>query len=230
MDIRLTLMDGFELRCDGERVVVPPSAQRLIAYLALRNRPLLRVHVAGTLWIDSSEERSCANLRTALWRLRGQARAVVGADASHTWLSRTVNVDVREVFMLARGLVGEQAEDPTQPVQQSLLAGDLLPDWYDEWVLPERDRLRELRVHALEELARRATVDGHCGAAIDYALAAIQADPWRESAHRALIRAHIAEHNHSAAVRQYREYCRRVKDELGIEPSSQLRELVAGLP
>lgn len=229
MDIRLTLMDGFELRCDGERVVVPPSAQRLIAYLALRNRPLLRVHVAGTLWIDSSEERSCANLRTALWRLRGQARAVVGADASHTWLSRTVHVDVREVFMLARGLVGEQAEDPTQPVQQSLLAGDLLPDWYDEWVLPERDRLRELRVHALEELARRATVDRHCGAAIDYALAAIQADPWRESAHRALIRAHIAEHNHSAAMRQYREYCRRVKDEFGIEPSSQLRELVAGL-
>ncbi len=225
-------MNGFELTCDGERVPVPHSSQRLIAYLALRNRPLLRVHVAGTLWIDSNEERSCANLRTALWRLRGQAQTVVEADSSHAWLSREVHVDVREVFAVARSLI--QSREPqaveAAAIPSSLLAGDLLPDWYDEWVLSERERLHELRMHALEELADRATRDGRYGAAIDNALAAIQADPLRESAHRALIGAYLAEGNPSAGLRQYRRYCRLAAEELGIEPSSQMRELLSTLP
>jgi DNA-binding SARP family transcriptional activator len=229
-DLRLTLMDGFELTSDGRRVPVQRSSQRLIAYLALRNRPLLRLHLAGVLWLDSSEERSCANLRSALWRLRGQARTVVETDASHAWLSSEVHVDVRDVVALARGLIDEHdATRDDADVESSLLAGDLLPDWYDDWVQLERDRLRELRLHALETLAARATRDGRYSAAIDCALIAIQADPLRESAHRLLIRAYLAEGNPSAGMRQYRSYCRRAKAELGVEPSSHMRELVAGL-
>lgn len=229
-DVRLSLMDGFELTVDGERVPVQRSSQRLIAYLALRSRPLLRVHVAGVLWLDSSEERSCANLRSALWRLRARARRVVETDASHAWLSSEVQVDVREVVTLARGLIERHDGDGDHSaVESSLLAGDLLPDWYDDWVLLERDRLRELRLHALEALAGRATEDGRYGAAIDSALTAIQADPLRESAHRLLISAYLAEGNPTAGMRHYRNYCRRAKAELGIEPSPRMRELVAGL-
>lgn len=229
-DVRLTLMDGFELTSDGERVPVQRSSQRLIAYLALRNRPLLRVHVAGVLWLDSSEERSCANLRGALWRLRGRARTVVESDASHAWISSEVHVDVRDVVALARGLIERHDGDGhVTDVESSLLAGDLLPDWYDDWVLLERERLRELRLHALEALAGRATCDGRYGAAIDTALMAIQADPLRESAHRLLISAYLAEGNPTAGMRHYRNYCRRAKAELGIDPSSQMRELIAGL-
>jgi len=218
------------LTSDGQRVPVQRSSQRLIAYLALRNRPLLRVHLAGVLWLDSSEERSCANLRSALWRLRGQARTVVETDASHAWLSSEVHVDVRDVVALARGLC-EEHDGPRDDadVESSLLAGDLLPDWYDDWVQLERDRLRELRLHALEALAARATRDGRYGTAIDSALMAIQADPLRESAHRLLIRAYLAEGNPTAGMRQYRSYCRRARAELGVEPSSHMRELMAGL-
>ena len=230
MDMRLTLMNGFELRCDGERVPVSNSSQRLIAYLALRDRPLLRVHVAGTLWLHLSEQRACANLRSALWRLRGEARTIVQADASHTWLSREVHVDVRDVIAAARGLIGyDDAGADRGSVASSLLAGDLLPDWYDDWVLLERDRVHELCVHALEELSERALRDGQYAAAIDTALAAIQADPLRESAYRALISAYLGEGNKSGGLRRYHEYCRRARDELGIEPSSLLRELVADL-
>ena len=229
-DVRLTLMDGFQLTSDGERVPVQRSSQRLIAYLALRNRPLLRVHVAGVLWLDSSEERSCANLRSALWRLRGRARTVVETDASHAWLSSEVRVDVREIIARARGLIEQKDGDGGgAEVESSLLAGDLLPDWYDDWVLLERDRLRELQLHALEALAGRATADGRYGAAIDIALMAIQADPLRESAHRVLINAHLAEGNPTAGMRHYRNYCRRARAELGVEPSSQMRELAAEL-
>jgi DNA-binding SARP family transcriptional activator len=222
-------MDGFELTCDGERVSVPRSSQRLVAYLALRNRPLPRVHVAAALWFDSDEERSCANLRSALCRLRGRTRRVVEADSSYAWLSSEVRVDVREVVVLARGLVERGQGTGEGRVESSILAGDLLPDWYEDWVLLERERLRELCLHALEELAERAIREGRFGAAIDDALAAIQADPLRESAHRVLIRGYHAEGNLGAGLRQYREYCRRAADELGVEPSAQMRELVASL-
>ena len=92
-EVRLSLIDGFELRYDGKVVRLPLGTQRLVAYLALRDRSLLRVHVAGTLWTDASEERSCANLRSALWRLRGPAHAADEATPSHVGLSRQVVVD-----------------------------------------------------------------------------------------------------------------------------------------
>src|SRR5215471_6958330 len=65
----LVLMKGFELTHGGRRVSLPLSAQRLVALLALNERPLPRLYVAGTLWIDSTEEHSNGSLRSALWRL-----------------------------------------------------------------------------------------------------------------------------------------------------------------
>jgi DNA-binding SARP family transcriptional activator len=229
MQVRLRLIDGFELRCDGEPVPVQLGAQRLVAYLALRNQALLRVHVAGALWLDHSEERSCANLRSALWRLRSQAPSVVEATATHARLSRQVEVDLHEVVGLARGVLDAPSDAAAEEVDARRLAGDLLPDWYDDWVLHERERLRQLRVHALERLASRSTELGRFSRAIETALTAIQADPLRESAHRILIRAYLAEGNASAGMRQYELYRRRASEELGLEPSPQLREMVAGL-
>jgi len=228
-DVRLNLIDGFELRCDGQTVRLPLGSQRLVAYLALHGRPLLRIHVAGMLWNDATESRSCANLRSALWRLRGPSSAVVDATPSHLGIGREVTIDVREVIALARGVLEDPAQADAADLDASQLEGDLLPDWYDDWLTIERERLRQLRVHALEELAERALGQGRFGHAVDSCLAAIAADPLRESAHRVLIRAYMAEGNPSASVRQYNEYCRRARDELGLAPSPQLRELVAGL-
>jgi DNA-binding SARP family transcriptional activator len=224
-EVQLTLIDSFELRHDGELVPLPLGSQRLVAYLALRDRPLLRIHVAGTLWLRSSENRSYANLRSALWRLGGSRLAVVEASASHVGLSREVVVDVHRMAALARRLIEGPGETAEPEARQ--LTGDLLPDWYDDWVLLERERLRQLRLHALESLAEIAIERRRYGRAIDIALTAIQADPLRESAHRVLIRAHAAEGNAGAAVRQYREYCRLAHEELDLGPSRELRDLVA---
>ena len=66
---QLLLLGGFELRWAGGPVRVQRSGQRLLALLALQRRPLERLYVAGTLWLDASEERAGASLRSALWRL-----------------------------------------------------------------------------------------------------------------------------------------------------------------
>jgi DNA-binding SARP family transcriptional activator len=109
------------------------------------------------------------------------------------------------------------------------LARDLLPDWYDDWVVLERERFRQLRLHALEALCRRLTEAGRFGAAVQAGLAAVAGEPLRESAHRILIQAHLAEGNPGEAVRQYHLYRRLLAGELAIEPSATIRGMVAPL-
>jgi DNA-binding SARP family transcriptional activator len=94
-------------------------------------------------------------------------------------------------------------------------------------VLVERERFHQLRLHALEALCDRLITAGRYGEAIDAGLAVVAAEPLRESAHRALIKAHLAEGNHGEAYRQY-QLCREIlRDELGVEPSNALRALLS---
>jgi DNA-binding SARP family transcriptional activator len=112
-------------------------------------------------------------------------------------------------------------------VHRILTAGDLLNDWYDSWVIEHRERLRQLRLHALESLSVRQLERGEVTAAIESALAAVAAEPLRESANRVLIRAHLKEANNAEALRQYERFRLLLFQELGIWPSAQLEELMA---
>src|SRR5262249_3418614 len=96
------------------------------------------------------------------------------------------------------------------------LDAELLPDWYDDWVLLERERLRELRLHALEALALRLAALGRFAEAVEAGLAAVRSEPLRESAHRVLIRLHLAEGNRHRALCQYREYTRLMRLDLNL--------------
>ncbi|HXV32369.1 MAG TPA: BTAD domain-containing putative transcriptional regulator [Gaiellaceae bacterium] len=226
MDVRLTLLDGFELRHGDEPVALPLGSQRLVAFLALHDRPLLRVHVAGALWLDATEERSCANLRSALWRLRKPGCAIVEATSTHVGLSREVTVDVRELVGAARRLLdGVDGADPAD-LDEAWQAGELLPDWYDDWIETEREHVRQLRLHAVERFAEQLLDAGRYGQVFDLLLGALRRDPLRESAHRLVIEAHLAEGNWSEAIRHYRAYCERLRADLGLEPSPQIAELL----
>jgi DNA-binding SARP family transcriptional activator len=222
--VQVDLLDGFELRCAGERVALPPAAQRVLAFLALRDRPVLRLHVAGILWLDASEERSCANLRSALWRLRRPGHELVEASGSHVALAPTVAVDVRRMVAAARRLL-DGGPGGWDGELDGALTGELLPDWYEDWVLVERERLRQLQLHALESLSERLLEEGRFGYAAEAALAAVRMEPLRESAHRALVSVHLAEGNRGEAVRQYRAYRDRLEEELGLGPSPQMEAL-----
>src|SRR5438093_6924822 len=125
--VRVRLLSGFELTGNGEPVSLPLSAQRLVALLALRNRPLLRPYVAGTLWLDSSEERSAASLRSALWRLHRPGYRVVNANGSTLHLAEDVRVDVHEAEALARTLL-ENRNEVEDRAPLDTLAAELLPD------------------------------------------------------------------------------------------------------
>lgn len=222
---RLRLLDGFEFEQDGSCVELPLGTQRLVAFLAFHERPLLRTYVAGCLWLDSSSERSYANLRTALWRLRRPAAGLIQCRGQHLLLDPQVAIDLRQVVRLARSPV-DDGGDPSDTTQV-LLTGDLLPDWYDDWVVIERERLRQLRLHALELHCLRLARCGRFCEAVDVGMAAVSAEPLRESAHRVLIIAHLAEGNTIEAARQYVRFRDLAWEALGVEPSRALTAQLA---
>ena len=205
------------------------SGQRLLALLALQGRPLERLWVAGTLWMDASEERAGASLRSALWRLpQPGGTPMVESSVTHLRLARDIDVDLHDLSARMERL--EQASTAIDDrTGSSALTRDLLPDWYEDWVVLERERFRQLRLHALEALCARLTEAGRFGAAVQAGLAAVAGEPLRESAHRTLIQAHLAEGNPGEAVRQYHLYRRLLAGELAIEPSAAIRELVRPL-
>ena len=205
------------------------SGQRLLALLALQERPLERLWVAGTLWMDASEERAGASLRSALWRLpQPGGTPMVESSVTHLRLARDIDVDLHDLSARIERL--EQASTAIDDrTGSSALTRDLLPDWYEDWVVLERERFRQLRLHALEALCARLTEAGRFGAAVQAGLAAVSGEPLRESAHRTLIRAHLAEGNPGEAVRQFHLYRRLLADELAVEPSVAIRGLVQPL-
>ena len=225
-DARLSLLGGFRLECRGRAVSPPVSAQRVVALLGLHMRPVSRGYVAGTLWLDSSEEHAAASLRSALWRLRRTAPDLVEVENGSIGLGPGVAVDVRTMVDCTRRLHDPACLGVEDQVDERDFCDDLLPDWYDDWVLLERERLRQLRLGALEALAERRIAAGRTAAAVQAAMAAVQCEVLRESAHRVLIRAHIADGNYGEALRQFRLYTRILDEELGLEPSALLLDLV----
>lgn len=222
----LRLLGGFHLELDAASVPVSRVGQRVLACLALHDRRQPRSALAGRLWPEVGEERASARLRTALWRLPDQPGLLeVGIDQGVA-LGPDVAVDVEDLVEVARRWVdrpdGVDGEVPSVLTD----ARELLPDWDDDWVVPDRERIRQLRLHALEELSNRLATEGRFGRAIEIGLALIADDPLRESARRTLIRIHALEGNVHDAIEQFEAYRRIMRDELALEPSPRMDALM----
>ena len=227
---RVLLVGGFQLVEGNAQVALAEGSRRLLALLAIRGRPVKRLLVAGTLWPDVTESRAHASLRSALSRLHGTVRDAVEVNPSDLRLSSSVQVDLREAQLLAHRLL-EATDRPLDPADLSgaaiaALSEELLPDWYEDWVLLEAEDWRQLRLHALEALSELLTAAGRYGDAAQAALTAARVDPLRESPHAALIKVHLAEQNRSEALREFKRYHDLLRAELDIGPSTELRQLL----
>jgi DNA-binding SARP family transcriptional activator len=228
----ISLLGGFTVVIDESPVALAEGSQRLLAYLALKGKPVKRQSVAGVLWPMAPDVQGSASLRSALARLPEEARALVDATTRELGLASGVSVDLWAARALARDLVATpRIPITTDPLPGTIraLSADLLPDWYDDWAVVEAEEWRQLRLHALEALSERLTAGGQYGCAAASAVAAVRAEPLRESPRAALIGVHLAEGNRSEALREFAGYSELLKDELGVEPTERLRSLVANL-
>jgi SARP family transcriptional regulator, regulator of embCAB operon len=231
-ELMVVLLGGFGLLWGSTLLSVPRASQRLIAFLALHGGMVRRAAVAGALWPNASERHAYSNLRSALARLQSTARKALAASKFELGLAEGVTVDIRHARALAcrlldPALTPEQSDLGTAAV--GILSAELLPDWYDDWVLPEAEDWRQLRLHALEALAGHLAAAGRWGEAAGAACAAVRADPLRESARATLIQVHLAEGNQSEAVREFARYQALLQVDLGLEPTLRLRHLIDGL-
>ncbi|SEF19792.1 DNA-binding transcriptional activator of the SARP family [Amycolatopsis pretoriensis] len=227
--VTLRLLKGFTLLVEDDPVTLSFSAQRLLAFLALQDRPRTRTYVARTLWPEATTSRANANLRSSLWRASRSGHQVIDASVHEMALAGNISVDIHDAVARAHRLLDKSCgcDDILDRRTRDDLSADLLPEWSDnEWVLIEQEQYHQLRLYALEAMAKRLTTAGRHGEAVAAGLAAVRAEPLRESAHRVLIDAHLAAGNRAAARHQY-EQCRgTLLEELGLEPSESLRHLL----
>jgi DNA-binding SARP family transcriptional activator len=229
-NFRIQLLGGFEVTREGCSIPLGPSSERLVALLACRDRPLSRHLAAGLLWPDRPERRAQANLRSAVYRATFSHPDLIISSPRRITLDPSACVDFRAATAVAQRIIAGSMVDLCAPAHEALTR-DLLPCWYeDDWVIEEREAFRQNRLHALEILCLTLAERGRYGEAVDAALAAVRAEPLRESAHRALMMVHLHEGNYGEALRQYGRCRTLLHDELGIDPSPRLRDLIFGSP
>ncbi|MEP6648308.1 MAG: BTAD domain-containing putative transcriptional regulator [Lapillicoccus sp.] len=218
----IRLLGGFDLSGPNGRVEVPPAGQRLLAYLAIQGHAVRRSTVAAAIWPDVDEARARANLRSTVCRL-GALAPVVDATAASLAIAPHVIVDVDDLQQQVTAARSGQiwAAGPRPGFDLELLSG-----WEEEWVALERERVRQLELHLLDDVVSTSVQDGRHGEGVDAAMRAIRLDPWRESSHAGLLRALLAGGNRAAALAHFRRFAAQMREELGLSPSRDLLEVI----
>ena len=231
--VEISVLGTFAVRVGGSELTgLSVGSQRLLVFLALHDRAVGRMAMAGTIWPEAGDIKAGISLRSALSRLDAPTReAIVGASAGLR-LAETVVVDLRVAQALAQRLLHHDVAPLPDDLDARAVASlslELLPDWYDDWVLAEAEDWRQLRMNALEALAQLLIDAGRLGEAAGAARAAMRVEPLRESSHATLIKVHVAEGNQSEALRAYDRYRELLSGELGLEPTALLSDLIADI-
>lgn len=209
------LFGGFEISIDGEPIDVVERSQRVIAYLALASGPQEHSVLAARLWPDSNETRSAANLRAARWRepVVGNGR-LTSIQGSQVRLHDDVAVDVRDAEAVGWSLV-EGDETAVSRIDRLALFAELLPGWYEDWVIVERTRLSQMQIRFAEAYACAALRRGLIPLALDVALRLVAIDGFREASHRLLAAAFVLDGSIHQASDQIDRYRHDLLDGLG---------------
>ncbi|HEV2784759.1 MAG TPA: BTAD domain-containing putative transcriptional regulator [Solirubrobacteraceae bacterium] len=227
LDVRL--LGHVSLSLEG-RPLPPLSSARaesLLAYVLLhRDAPQPRGRVAFVLWPESPEAQARTNLRHLLHKLR---YSLPDADRYLDLGQRALQWRTDAPFRLDVAEFEEAVARDAPAEAVALYGGDLLPDCYDDWVLVERERLRQLYLHALEALAIQHSESGDHAAAVDCAERLVRGDPLREDSHRLLMTVHDAAGDRARALRAYHACAAALERELDVRPSAATHALYARL-
>lgn len=210
----MLLGDGTPVRFEA-----PPKALALLGYLLLHRGHNRRGDVAFTLWPDHSEERALANLRRHLGLLSATLPpAVQWIEKTRAFISWDAHSDCSvDVW----DFDAHDADEADKSI--ALYDGDLLEGFDEEWLLPHRERLRQRQFTLLDSLVTGCRSSGDYINGIEYAKRALRLDPWREQTLRALMHFHLDNSDRAGALDEYLRFAKRLKSELGIEPSLETK-------
>ncbi len=233
-ELHLQLLGDFRLDYDGGPLtgVNSPRLQSLLAYLVLHAQaPQSRQHLAFLLWPESTEAQARTNLRQLLYNLR---QTLPEPDIFLQIETQTLQWHPQAPFTLdvtqfeaaldrAEQAASQSARHHFLEEAVSLYTGNLLPSCYDDWILPERERLRQQFLSALERLIQLLEDLHEFNQAIHYAQRLLRDDPLHETTYRRLIRLHVLNNDRASALRAYHNCATILQRELGVEPSAATR-------
>ncbi|HEY9291024.1 MAG TPA: BTAD domain-containing putative transcriptional regulator [Microlunatus sp.] len=222
--LRLEVLGHWELTADGRRIGLGQREQRLLGLLTVRHSGS-RSLVAGTLWPDSSEALALANLRSAVWKVQHQLPGIIDSGRVELALHPMVRCDVTALRTMIKTCQSDPAKITVDDLAM-LAAPPLLPGWKDEWVLLERERIRNRQLAALQLVARERAAAASFGIAEMAAEAATRLEPLSEDTVELLITARDALGDTAGALQAYRQWERRLRQDLGLDPTPQMRALV----
>lgn len=222
------LFGHVRIEHDGDEIRLPTrKAELLLAYLLLHPGAESRERAAALFWGDAPDASARASLRNTLSILR---RAITPEllEADRNTVAITpgfpVWVDAVEFRTQAAGFLDDPTRRP-DGVRLDLYEDDLLVDFYDDWVLAERDVLRALYLDTLLELAQQLRSRSDYEAAVRVARLAVDHDPANERAHQHLMFCHVALGNRHEALRQFAACESALREALDVEPSEATRRL-----
>lgn len=227
--LQIQLLRDFQISYQGKPLsgFESPRLRSLLAYLLLhRDAPQSRKHLAFLLWQDSPEAQAHGSLRSLFLRLRKvlpEAGRFIAAD-THTLQWRAdapFTLDVDDFEKVAAQTASRAALEKAV----NLYRGELLPACYDEWLLPERERLRELYVDSLARLVGLSEEAQEYQTAIGYTRRLLHADPVGEEAYRKLMQLYARTGDRANVVRVYQTCVAVMKRELDAEPGLSTRQL-----
>ena len=230
--LEVRLLGRFEVSQDGKTITITSRpAQSLFAYLIINaGSAHRREKLAGMLWPDSLEETARDNLRHALWRVRKALETASVARFLHAD-DQTMKFNASSDFWLDVASLEKLGETATADKLMDALAhyqGELLPGFYDEWVVLEREHLASIFEHQMARLMSKLKGEERWLDLLEWAERWIRLGQRPEPAYRALMFAHAAKGDMSKVAATY-ERCVRSLHEFGMEPSEQTKELYKNL-
>jgi predicted ATPase/DNA-binding SARP family transcriptional activator len=200
--------------------------------------PQARQHIAFILWPDTPESHARNNLRQYLYQLRqilSDSDRFLVTDANTVFWKKDsaqiLDVDLFEQA-LAAATLAEQHADVTalrKCLERALsyYQGDLLPECYDDWIVPERERLRQQCQFADQKLVHVLEVQHEYAIALQIGEHLLRLNPLDEETYATLMRLHVLNNDRPGAQRVYQTAVQTFQRELGIEPGDALRQALS---
>ncbi|MHA7287978.1 AfsR/SARP family transcriptional regulator [Arthrobacter sp. MDT3-44] len=225
-ELKLELLRAWRLYRNGVVVHVATRQQRLIAALAIKG-PCLRSFLVGLLWPEYPDPRALESLRVSVHLVSRQVPGLIVNHGAMLSLNDRVEVDLHRVRIQMERVSAVGVEENWAPMLHDLRDAELLPGWYEDWVIFEQSRLQQDRLRAFTIIAGQSLAQGYCATAGAAAEAALELEPLYEAAVRMLVAAELQHGNPAAALRDYERYREKLEEDLGLQPSAALSRLVA---
>ena len=239
--LHLALLGQLSIQQNGGSLADFESqkSRALLCYLAVTGQTHSRAALAGLLWPEIPETNARMNLRKAVTVLRRsicehvhvtRRSLAFNFDAPY-WL------DVNE-FETAMAMSRELTPAAIEAMKKALdlYQDDFLAQFnvrdappFEEWVLSQRARLREMALDGLYCLAAYYYHRGELDLSLDYTRRLLALEPWREEAHRQQMLLLVKMGQRSQALMQYESCSLILAKELGITPSAETMALAAAI-